>query len=134
MGKMQRSKGAAGEREAAAILHQQFQDILPNRLHRNLDQTRDGGYDLKGLPFVALEVKRCETLALPKWWEQTLAQAKSVDAVPVLMYRQSRKPWFFVLPWGILAADMQEADGYFLTNLEGFDTVYRRYLKRVGHL
>ena len=52
------TKGKSAERELAKLLG----DHLGLELSRNLDQTRDGGYDLIGLPGIALEVKRCERL------------------------------------------------------------------------
>jgi len=123
-----RSKGASAEREVAVLIHQELQDVLEKRPQRNLLQTRDGGHDLVGLPGVALEVKRVEQLSLAKWWAQACRQADDVGLLPVLVYRQSRQPWCFVLPWGILRSDLLHRSGYFMTNLEGFGVVYRDYL------
>jgi len=87
-----RNKGAAAEREVAAILKK----WTGLDVRRNLEQVRSGGYDLEGIDFIALEVKRCETLALPAWWRQTLAQTKP-EQIPVLVYRQNRKQWTWVV-------------------------------------
>ena len=91
MGAFSRSKGAQGERELANELTAE----LGVKVARNLLQVREGGYDLKGLP-IALEVKRQESLNLKAWWGQTIDQAG--ELLPVLAYRQNRKPWKFILP------------------------------------
>ena len=102
MGVNVRSKGQRGEREAAAVLNGWSDEVtgylgLPSLvLSRNLDQTRLGGYDLTGIDWLALEVKRQENLSLPAWWRQAVKQAKG-DQVPMLMYRQSRQPWRFLV-------------------------------------
>lgn len=91
MGKQQRDKGARGERELAKELY----DRLGIELKRNLEQSRNGGYDLEGMPKFAIEVKRHEKLEIAKWWAQATEQARLANRVPVLAWRQSRKPWAF---------------------------------------
>lgn len=99
MGKSERRKGADGERELANLLY----DRLGIELKRNLEQSRNGGYDLIGLPF-AIEVKRHEELRTKEWWTQACHQAIDAcratgdDLTPVLAWRQSRKPWTFMVP------------------------------------
>jgi hypothetical protein len=46
---------------------------------------------------MAIEVKRVENLNLSAWWSQAVRQAGN-DLIPVLAYRQSRKPWAIVIP------------------------------------
>lgn len=106
-----RRKGAAGERELFAELSAQ----LGTAVRRNLSQSRAGGADSIDVPGFAIEVKRCEVVALDKWIDQTIAQAQCMEATgvacivnddgsvevnpaplrvrPVLFYRQSRQPW-----------------------------------------
>ncbi len=94
MSKMQRNKGARGERELAKLL----EENLGLEVTRNLLQPREGGYDLKGLP-VALEVKRCEQLRLKEWWHQAVKQALDTNKLhPVLAWRQNGKKWTFRVP------------------------------------
>lgn len=131
MGKMQRTKGAAAEREFAALVHNELVDVVVNRPERNLNQTRGGGHDLDGLPGVALEIKRQEQLSVNAWWHQACKQAQVVDLLPVLAYRQSRKPWAVCLPWGILDEVWLDERGYFTTDISGFCLVYRQYLTLV---
>lgn len=124
-----RSKGASGERELSVVIHQELQDLI-DRPERNLNQTRDGGHDLTGLPGVAVECKRVENLQVDKWWEQACRQAATVSAEPVLAYRQSRKQWTFVMAWSILGPEFTDMEGYFLTGITGFGQVYRRFCAR----
>lgn len=92
-GKGRRSKGANAEREFAQLLGER----LGLKLERNLEQTRKGGHDLLGIPGLAIEVKRCEQLAINQWWRQAVRQA-SEGLIPCLAYRQNRKPWLVALP------------------------------------
>ena len=84
MGAMSRRKGANGERD--------FRDLL--RSH-GFTCERDGserGDLIHNVPGVHFEVKRCETLALPKWSRQAEVDAGEGE-VPVVAYRKSRQPW-----------------------------------------
>jgi len=100
-----RTKGKTAEREVINKIIQPIVNDVCKALSivdmpviaRNLQQSDSGGYDLIGLPWYAIEVKRCETLLLSKWWEQTTMQA-APDQVPILIYRQNRKKWRVQLP------------------------------------
>lgn len=98
-GKMSRSKGQRGEREALVLLTTWLEEVVPDRcpeLKRNLMQSREGGHDLVGIDWLAIEVKRHERLSVESWWGQTLKQAeRRPGSVPFLMYRQNRMPWRF---------------------------------------
>lgn len=93
-----RNKGSSGERELASLLMgwalEMGQDLA---IQRNLDQWRAGGYDLDGVPGLAIEVKRVEALAPQVWWKQAVRQAEAKGMVPFLAYRQNRKPWRFMV-------------------------------------
>lgn len=92
-GRSSKIKGANGEREVADIIYY----ATGIKVERNLDQTRGGGHDLNGIDGLSIEVKRQETLCIPAWWRQTLRQAEDVKGIPVLVYRQNRKPWTFIV-------------------------------------
>ena len=77
-----------GEREALALLG----DELGIALQRNLEQTRESGGDCVHIKGWILEIKRCEKLCIPAWWRQAVRQAEG-KGEPMLLYRQSRKPW-----------------------------------------
>lgn len=107
-GKMSRNKGQRGEREFIGILQRVIDEVFGEgvyELKRNLFQTREGGYDVTGLPeqydLIAFEVKFQETLNIESWWKQTVEQAG--DKAPVLAFRQSRKKWRIMInglvPW-----------------------------------
>jgi len=94
-----KTKGSKGEYDAINLLQPIVNRVYseagltPPTLKRNLEQTRAGGCDLIGLDWLALEVKRQETLNLNAWWKQTITSAAQIGAEPVLMYRQNNKPW-----------------------------------------
>lgn len=100
-----RTKGANGEREAIAILKNMMvrveQRLRDEGLHifaasdevmRNALQSFKGGFDVHGLPIIALEIKRDNHTPLDKMWEQAKRQAVKGE-LPVLMWRLDRRPW-----------------------------------------
>jgi len=89
-GKMSRNKGAAAEREVAAIL----EAALGVPVKRKLGQARDSGDDIQ-VGRYRFEVKRRETLAVDQWCAQ-VEKAAGQD-VPVVVYRRSHQPWRVVL-------------------------------------
>jgi hypothetical protein len=99
MGKASRDKGARGEREIIDLLQPivdteyTFAGKEPPQLKRTSSTQADGGgCDITGIDWLALEVKRCETLQVEQWWRQCLAQAK-LGQMPVLVYRQNGRQW-----------------------------------------
>ena len=93
MSRRERDKGAAGEREVAAIFraHGFDCDRVPN----------SGGLRLKGdlygeLP-VHVEVKRQERLQLWQWWGQAVDEANYARLRPVLAFRRNRSEWLAVV-------------------------------------
>lgn len=108
-GKFSRDKGQRGEREVIQLLQPVVNRVFaevgrePPKLERNLMQSREGGHDLVGLEWLALEVKRHETLSVGSWWEQTKKQA-GTSKVPVLFYRQNGQRSWKVMMYGFLKA------------------------------
>jgi hypothetical protein len=93
-----RGKGGSGEREVKIILRSILAPVyshhnmeLPD-IERNLEQSRGGGYDLKGIEWLAIEVKRQERSNLKLWWKQTLEQTGN-GQVPFLIHRANHQPW-----------------------------------------
>ena len=101
MSASQRRKGATAENELANLLG----EWLGITLKRQLGQERDGGSDIR-LGRAHIQVKRCETLAIPAWWRQAVADAG--DGLPVLAWRQSRRPWTFRVPLSALLPDADD--------------------------
>ncbi|QJI53337.1 endonuclease [Alteromonas phage vB_AcoS-R7M] len=99
-----RTKGQTGEREVAKILN----DIVNEQrelwgypelavedyyFQRNQNQSAVGGDDLTSPMPLAFEVKRQEKLSVNTWWKQCTASANRTGYIPILIYRQNRKPW-----------------------------------------
>lgn len=97
------TKGKAGEREVVKLLQPMVDevynglDLEPPQMLRNQMQSAVGGFDLEGLPWLAVEVKRRETLDLNSWWNQVLKAAGGARE-PVVIFRQNRCKWR-VLMW-----------------------------------
>lgn len=97
-----RSKGQRGEREVCAILQMVVDKIemtlfgeVNTKVQRNVDQARYGGYDIEGLTWAAIEVKRVEKYTkstVDKWWAQAVRQAVN-GREPILMWRANKAPW-----------------------------------------
>lgn len=94
MGKLSRTKGAAGEREFCKLLSAELEEQgVDASLSRNLKQTRDGGYDIDGLDELAIEIKRAKRPALESWWTQCVIQSYESSRIPVLAYRLDNQKW-----------------------------------------
>lgn len=123
MSKSQRRKGSQGELELCS----EIRDLLGVRLVRNLDQVRQGGFDLvladpeaesgtvaAVFNRLAIEVKR-HAVATPAtiadWWSQAAAQAATLGLLPVLAYRADRRPWRVRLPLHALHSALPRGDG-----------------------
>jgi len=100
------NKGKSGEREVATMLNGIITSVMTamgysaddiaaaaKTVQRNQNQTAIGGCDLTNVFGMAVEVKRQEQLAIPAWWRQTVAAAERNNELPVLIFRQNRKPW-----------------------------------------
>lgn len=90
-------KGATGEREVLALLQPTVRKIFEERslpcplLERNAMQFARGGFDIVGVDWCAIEVKRQENMQLEQWWRQACAQARGRE--PILFYRQNHRGW-----------------------------------------
>ena len=102
MGKSQRNKGAAGEREWCAVLATRGVKVA-----RVLGQARDGGGDVHAPPFL-FEVKRRKGIAVRKFLEQA-KEAVKLQAVltnhqepmrhPVVAMREDgNTEWMVLMP------------------------------------
>ncbi len=98
---MSKNKGANGERELRDLLVAWAHPVTTHLGVDSIDlqrtaasQSRTGGYDLAGLDWLAIEVKRVETKAVKQWWRQTLSQTGE-GQLPFLAWRQNRQPWSF---------------------------------------
>lgn len=90
MGKSSQRKGAAGERELAALLARE-----------GYHTKRGGGMygsspDVIGLPGVHVECKRVERLNVLSAYQQAARDASSTET-PVLFHRRNRSPWLVTM-------------------------------------
>ena len=107
MGASQRTKGQVGERELCAILSRD----LGLDLTRNLDQVREGGADILGVPGFIIECKRCQVLNKAMWWKQVVkAGLQYPHLIPVVAYRMNRQPWRYMLPLWLIVVDAEQKE------------------------
>lgn len=131
MSRSQRDKGQRGERELA----HELSELLGTAVERRV-RNKEGDNDLVGVKGWSVECKRTKALELPKWWRQTIEQAKSASEWPVLFYRLDGKKWRAVWPLAALLFnsldDVSELWFYLEmtaeTSLEGWAAVYRERL------
>lgn len=101
-----RQKGAEGERQVIQMLTPIITSVMREMdfpleqigaalkmVQRNQNQSAVGGNDLTNTFGLSIEVKRQEALSVGTWWAQCEAAAKRNNELPVLIYRQNRKPW-----------------------------------------
>jgi len=91
MSKMQRTKGAAGERELAGILT----DVIGTKVTRKLGQARDGGDDIQTGKF-KWEVKRRAKISVYEFMDQITAACKDGET-PVVAMRADHKGWLVMM-------------------------------------
>lgn len=112
MGKSQRTKGAAFEREIANALG----------VKRKIGQSRDGGNDLD-LPPYTIECKRRARASFSwGWMEQAIAAVTPKRPVPVVIVRGDRGEAFVVMrfrEWQALAAGDSTAASALSADLGG---------------
>lgn len=97
-GLMSRNKGKRGEQEICRLLQPVVNEVYeifeldPPKLKRNTLQSDDGGCDIAGVPWAAIEIKYHAQLNLSAWWQQTVEQAERGQE-PVLLYRRNNARW-----------------------------------------
>lgn len=93
MGKYQQQKGAAGERELAAILGN-YGYVCDRGGSFSMGEVPD----LIGLPGIHIEVKRVEKLNVMEAMEQSIRDSERMeDGIPALFHRRNRKPWLVTM-------------------------------------
>lgn len=93
MGRASQKKGAAGERELAAILQEHGYDCT-----RGGSMTFGSVADVTGLPGIHIEVKRVEKLNVGEAMEQAIMDSERMrDGLPALFHRRNRKPWLVTM-------------------------------------
>lgn len=93
------TKGKRGEVEFCHWLFKNLGIIV----EREYNQSQ-GGSDIIISDFI-FEVKRREVLALTDWWYQVVISQRNYpdsNLIPVVCFRQNRKPWEFLLPANLI--------------------------------
>ena len=93
-GARSRSKGARGEREAAALFREHGFDAHRGRQFQGSPDSPDLKTELDEL--IHVEVKRVEKLNLYDAIEQAKRDA-GAEKVPVVLHRRSHRPWVVVM-------------------------------------
>ena len=93
MGKSSQRKGAAGERELAALL-----SAAGYECQRGGSLSFGEIPDVLGLPGIHIEVKRVEKLNVGEAMEQSIRDSERMqDGIPALFHRRNRKPWLVTM-------------------------------------
>ena len=88
------NKGKRGEKEALAWL---LKKLPIESLHpENITRLKNIGDDIELIHF-SIEVKRREILDIDDWWYQCIVNADKKEKEPILMFRQNRKNWRFII-------------------------------------
>lgn len=99
-GMMSRRKGAGGELEIIKLLQPIVDEVCAELGKARIELIKDTRqryekkrYDIFGLPWMALEIKRVENQSgLGGWWRQ-VKEATQPGQTSVLAYRQNHMPW-----------------------------------------
>ena len=87
-----RNKGAAGERELAAVLREYGFNTRRGQQYCGAN----GDADVVGLPGVHIECKRVEKLNIDNAIEQAISDSKN-NEMPAVFHRKNRKKWLVTI-------------------------------------
>ena len=117
MASSSRTKGHSFERSIVKSINQALgRADLQYCVSRNLDQTRDGGSDIKGLENFQIECKRYKrnNSDIPRkdWWRQVLDACKANNDVPILIYKYDYQDVQAQFPVMLFNFVFDEVDSY----------------------
>ena len=93
MGKSSQRKGAAGERELAALL-----SAAGYECQRGGSLSFGEIPDVLGLPGIHIECKRVEKLNVGEAMEQAIRDSdRMLDGMPAMFHQRNRKPWLVTM-------------------------------------
>lgn len=94
MGKMQRNKGARGERELSRELTR-ILGAADGSIYRSVQHAgREGAGDVLGVPGIHLESKRCERLSLYPAMNQAISECGR--DVPIVCHKKNCEDWLLI--------------------------------------
>lgn len=98
-------KGKRGENEFCKWLDKNLYNEKES--NRNYNQADGHSSDVITDDFV-FEVKRREGIDLQSWWHQVVVAKKRLpgDLIPVVAFRQNRKPWEFLVPASVIGVKL----------------------------
>ncbi len=101
MGRMQRSKGARGERELARELVRCLNEggtkknVAPDSIYRSVQHAgKEGAGDVLGVAGVHIESKRTESLSVYKAMEQALDDCGR--DIPIVCHKRNLQQWLVI--------------------------------------
>lgn len=96
MGRMQRNKGARGERELSRALLELFGDaVAPDSIYRSVQHAgREGAGDVLGIKGVHIESKRCERLSVYQAMEQAMDDCGR--DIPIVCHKRNLQQWLVI--------------------------------------
>lgn len=93
MGKSQREKGKAGERELAAALRAEGYSARRGQQYSGSETSAD----VVGLPGIHIECKRVERLNIEAAIEQAANDTGESGELPAVFHRKNRRPWLVTM-------------------------------------
>ena len=94
MGRMQRNKGARGERELSRELVRVL-GVETGSIYRSVQHAgKEGAGDVLGVPGVAIECKRSETFSAYKAMEQALDDCGR--DIPIVCHKRNLQQWLVI--------------------------------------
>ena len=96
MSRMQRTKGAVGERECASRINELIPNALAYRAQQNSGTESSSDVIAPGMPNLWIEVKRVQALAIHKVMEKAREQCGTLS--PVVMHRRNGEEWLVTIP------------------------------------
>jgi len=135
-----RTKGQSGERQVQKILNDIIaevredlgypaHDVIDLPFQRNQNQSAVGGADLSNPMNLEIEVKRQEALSVNSWWKQCILSAARTGGIPILIYRQNRKPWKIMMNGNINVKGGYYFDTRVEISIAAFKEWFRIYYK-----
>ncbi len=97
MGKSSREKGKRFELQVAHWLQDYgFKDAMRSAQHSG--KAGDAA-DVVGMPGIHLECKAQEQQDIWSWMRQAIRDSKGTNNMPVVIWKQNRKPWVAIMLW-----------------------------------
>lgn len=129
MPKNSRAKGAAGERELAALLREAgYKNAKRGQQFSGLQGDADV---VDALPYIHIECKRVERLNVDEAIDQSMRDARQGE-LPAVFHRKNRRPWLVTMPFQAWMKLYKAYEGYMAAEKVICDTLCRTEEKDRG--